>query len=90
MIYVPRGNYDVWSNVPGPYGFNLQKKVTLYELVDATKENEIRLRTGPALNYTVTRNISWTEFIDSVRNNIHRLIRIARLRILPLQRTECA
>ena len=62
-----RGNFDEWSTIPGPYEFSMKKRVTLFELVDpATNSDEIHLKTGPVLNYTIERNISWTEFVDDV------------------------
>jgi len=60
-----RNNYDLWSAIPGKNNFTYKKQVTLYK-IKTINDNEVQLVTGPKLNYTIDRNISWTELIDSV------------------------
>lgn len=62
----PRNNYDFWSAIPGKHNFDYRRQITLYKLAKISGD-QVQLLTGPRLNYTIDRNISWTELIDSVQ-----------------------
>lgn len=70
FILILRNNYDLWSAIPGKNNFQYKRQYTIYKLM-GIKDNEVQLKTGPTLNYTIDRNISWTELIDSVFKLFH-------------------
>ena len=62
---ISRDNYEVWSQIPGPNNFTINKQFILYNIDSISPDKDkVYLSEKSVLNYTIYRNITNTEYID--------------------------